>query len=64
MPDFSMKQGTLFPIFDLDEEEKAILRRFLSPKGIETRVNRSCQVEGAFEMINQDWDTCIPGGRP
>ena len=30
MPDFSMKQVTLFPIFDLDEEEKAILGRFLA----------------------------------
>ena len=30
--------------------------RLLSPEGIEIRVNRSCQVEGAFGVIKQNMD--------
>ena len=30
------------------------IKNLLSPKGIEMRVNRSCQVEGAFGIIKQD----------
>lgn len=45
-------------IFEVDEEfEKfriAARDRLLSPKGIEMRVNRSCQVEGTFGVIK--WD--------
>ena len=33
-----------------------VTKNLLSPKGIEMRVNRSSQVEGAFGVIKQDMD--------
>ncbi|MCR5078777.1 MAG: transposase, partial [Bacilli bacterium] len=45
-------------VFEVDVEllrlRQNAKERLLSPKGIEMRVNRSCQVEGAFGMIKQD----------
>ena len=45
-------------VFEIDAEwlrlKEEARDRLLSPKGIEMRVNRSCQVEGAFGMIKQD----------
>ena len=35
---------------------KEAIRNLLSPKGIEMRINRSSQVEGAFGVIKQDMD--------
>ncbi len=35
---------------------KQVTENLLSPKGIEMRVNRSSQVEGAFGVIKQDMD--------
>ena len=55
MPDFSMKQGTLFPIFDLDEKEKAILGRFLA------LLDRS----GVSRILpEKSYGDCLCGGRP
>ena len=55
MPDFSMKQGTLFPIFDLDEKEKAILGRFLA------LLDRS----GVSRILpEKSYGDCFSGGRP
>ena len=54
MPDFSMKRGTLFPIFDLDEEEKAILGRFLA------LLDRS----GVSRILpEKSYGDCFSGGR-
>ena len=45
-------------VFEIDVEglrlKEEARDRLLSPSGIEMRVNRSCQVEGAFGMIKQD----------
>ena len=45
-------------VFEIDAEglrlKEQARDRLLSPAGIEMRVNRSCQVEGAFGMIKQD----------
>ena len=47
-----------FKIFEINERlvfyKQEALNNLLSPKGIELRVNRSSQVEGAFGVIKQD----------
>ena len=47
-----------FKIFEINERlvfyKQESLNNLLSPKGIELRVNRSSQVEGAFGVIKQD----------
>ena len=49
-----------FRIFDLSLEyyayKEEAMDNLLSPKGIEMRINRSAQVEGAFGVIKQDMD--------
>ena len=42
--------------YDLYEFKSQAITNLLSPKGIELRVNRSAQVEGAFGVIKQDMD--------
>ena len=42
--------------YDLNIIKKDVTKNLLSPKGIEMRVNRSSQVEGAFGVIKQDMD--------
>lgn len=42
--------------FNLTIIKKNVTQNLLSPKGIEMRVNRSSQVEGAFGVIKQDMD--------
>ena len=41
---------------ELTAFRSAAIRNLLSPKGIEMRINRSSQVEGAFGVIKQDMD--------
>ena len=47
-----------FRIFEINEEltlyRQEAFENLLSPKGIEMRVNRSCQVEGAYGVIKED----------
>lgn len=47
-----------YRIFDVNYDysiiKKKVTQYLLSPKGIEMRVNRSSQVEGAFGVIKQD----------
>ena len=47
-----------FRIFEVNEEltryRQEAFENLLSPKGIEMRVNRSCQVEGAYGVIKED----------
>lgn len=49
-----------YRIFDVNYDysiiKKNVTQNLLSPKGIEMRVNRSSQVEGAFGVIKQDMD--------
>lgn len=49
-----------YRIFDVNYDyftiRKQVTNNLLSPKGIEMRVNRSSQVEGAFGVIKQDMD--------
>ena len=42
--------------YDFNKIKKQVTQNLLSPKGIEMRVNRSSQVEGAFGVIKQDMD--------
>lgn len=42
--------------FDYFKIRKEVTENLLSPKGIEMRVNRSSQAEGAFGVIKQDMD--------
>lgn len=42
--------------YDYNKIKKQVTHNLLSPKGIEMRVNRSSQVEGAFGVIKQDMD--------
>lgn len=42
--------------YDLYEFKSQAITNLLSPKGIELRINRSAQVEGAFGIIKQDMD--------
>lgn len=42
--------------YDYNVIKKQVTENLLSPKGIEMRVNRSSQVEGAFGVIKQDMD--------
>ena len=42
--------------YDFHRIKKDVAQKLLSPKGIEMRVNRSSQVEGAFGVIKQDMD--------
>ena len=47
-----------YRIFEIQEEltlfKQEAFENLLTPKGIEMRVNRSCQVEGAFGVIKED----------
>ena len=47
-----------YKLFEVVEEQQRYINQseenLLSPEGIEIRVNRSCQVEGAFGIIKQD----------
>lgn len=38
------------------EKKEEAKKNLITPKGIEIRINRSCQVEGAFGVIKQDMD--------
>ena len=55
-----LKEIRKYRIFDVNydyfEIRKQVTENLLSPKGIEMRVNRSSQVEGAFGVIKQDMD--------
>ena len=51
------RQDRVFEVcYDLYEFKNQAITNLLSPKGIELRVNRSAQVEGAFGVIKQDMD--------
>ena len=51
------RQDRVFEVcYDLYEFKNQAIANLLSPKGIELRVNRSAQVEGAFGVIKQDMD--------
>ena len=51
------RQDRVFEVcYDLHEFKNQAITNLLSPKGIELRVNRSAQVEGAFGVIKQDMD--------
>lgn len=55
-----LKEKRNYRIFDVNYDlniiKKDVTKNLLSPKGIEMRVNRSSQVEGAFGVIKQDMD--------
>ena len=52
-----IKNYRIFDVnYDLNIIKKDVTKNLLSPKGIEMRVNRSSQVEGAFGVIKQDMD--------
>ena len=55
-----LKEARKYRIFDVNYDyfkiRKQVIKNLLSPKGIEMRVNRSSQVEGAFGVIKQDMD--------
>lgn len=55
-----LKEVRKFRFFDVNFDyftiKKQVTQNLLSPKGIEMRVNRSSQVEGAFGVIKQDMD--------
>ena len=42
--------------YELYEFRKQAVQNLLLPKGIEMRINRSSQAEGAFGVIKQDMD--------
>lgn len=52
------KKSENFKIFEVNTEmcryKQSAEQNLLSPKGIEIRVNRSCQVEGSFGCLKQD----------
>jgi transposase len=54
------KKDEDFKIFEVQEEltfyKQEAFNNLLTPKGIEMRVNRSSQVEGAFGVIKEDMD--------
>ena len=51
------KQDRVFEVcYDLYVFRKQVIENLLSAKGIEMRINRSSQVEGAFGVIKQDMD--------
>lgn len=56
----NLKEIRNFRIFDVNYDfyiiKKKVTQNLLSSKGIEMRVNRSSQVEGAFGVIKQDMD--------
>ncbi|MDE6407463.1 MAG: transposase, partial [Anaeroplasmataceae bacterium] len=56
----NLKEIKNYRIFDVNYNysiiKKNVTQNLLSPKGIEMRVNRSSQVEGAFGVIKQDMD--------
>ena len=55
-----LKEIREYRVFDVNYDyfkiRKQVTENLLSPKGIEMRVNRSSQVEGAFGVIKQDMD--------
>ena len=55
-----LKETRKYRIFDVNYDyfniKNQVIKNLLSPKGIEMRVNRSSQVEGAFGVIKQDMD--------
>lgn len=55
-----LKEIRKYRVFDVNYDyfkiRKQVTENLLSPKGIEMRVNRSSQVEGAFGVIKQDMD--------
>jgi hypothetical protein len=51
------RQDRFFEVcYDLYALRNQAIENLLSPKGIEMRINRSSQVEGAFGVIKQDMD--------
>ena len=56
----NLKEIRNYRVFDVSYDyfkiRKRVTENLLSPKGIEMRVNRSSQVEGAFGVIKQDMD--------
>lgn len=56
----NLKEIRNYRVFDVNYNysiiKKNVTHNLLSPKGIEMRVNRSSQVEGAFGVIKQDMD--------
>ena len=54
-----LKEIRKYRIFDVNYDyfkiRKQVTENLLSPKGIEMRVNRSSQVEGAFGVLKQDY---------
>ena len=56
----NLKEIRTYRIFDTNcdyfKMKKQVTENLLSPKGIEMRVNRSSQAEGAFGVIKQDMD--------
>ena len=56
----NLKEIRTYRIFDTNcdyfKMKNQVTENLLSPKGIEMRVNRSSQVEGAFGVIKQDMD--------
>lgn len=56
LKDKSGQTRTFEASHELHVFRKEAIRNLLSPKGIEMRVNRSSQVEGAFGVIKQDMD--------
>lgn len=56
----NLKEIRNYRIFDVNYNysliKNTVTQNLLSPKGIEMRVNRSSQVEGAFGVIKQDMD--------
>ena len=51
------RQDRFFEVcYDLYKFRNQAIENLLSPKGIEMRINRSSQVEGAFGVIKQDMD--------
>jgi len=56
LKDKSGQTRTFEASYELYVFRKEAIRNLLSPKGIEMRINRSSQVEGAFGVIKQDMD--------
>ena len=57
---FMKNKDENYKIFEVNQNltflKQESFENLLSPKGIEMRVNRSCQVEGAFGVVKQDMD--------
>ena len=56
LKDKSSQTRTFEASHELYAFRKEAVRNLLSPKGVEMRINRSSQVEGAFGVIKQDMD--------